>query len=185
MRLLSYLRDYFYRCGLWGNNMGRKILKFWIAVFAVIIAILLVLTCSMLVEAHENEEQNMHEFIEIVCEDRNICPELVEAIIETESNWNPNAQNGGCIGLMQISEKWHRERMQRLEVTDLTDPYGNILVGVDYLAELFDKYEDVGMVLLVYNGSSMANDYWDTGELSSYAEKILTRSAELERIHGK
>ena len=115
-----------------------------------------------------------------------ICPELLMAIIESESSGNPNAQNGNCKGLMQVSEKWHKDRMNRLGVADILDPYGNILVATDYLAELFEKYEDVGMVLMVFNGDSRAKDYWNgTAGLSKYAETILARSEVLERIHGK
>lgn len=136
------------------------------------------------VEAAERQEE-LEEYIEAVCEPRHICPELIEAIIERESRWNPKAVNGDCMGLMQISERWHRERMERLGVTDLFDPYDNILVGVDYMAELFEKYEDAGMVLMVYNGDSRAKDLQATGNLSEYAEWILNRSAELEREHGK
>lgn len=136
------------------------------------------------VEAAERQEE-LEEYIEAICEPRNICPELIEATIERESRWNPNAVNDDCMGLMQISEHWHRERMERLGVTDLFDPYDNILVGVDYMAELFEKYEDPGMVLMVYNGDSRAKDLQATGNLSEYAEWILTRSAELEREHGK
>lgn len=136
------------------------------------------------VEAAERQEE-LEEYIEYVCESRHICPELVEAMIERESRWNPNAINGDCMGLMQISERWHQERMERLGVTDLFDPYDNILVGVDYMAELFERYEDPGMVLMVYNGDSRAKDLQSTGNLSEYAEWILTRSAELEREHGK
>lgn len=136
------------------------------------------------VEAAERQEE-LEEYIEAICEPRNICPELIEATIERESRWNPTAVNGDCMGLMQISERWHRERMERLVVTDLFDPYDNILVGVDYMAELFEKYEDPGMVLMVYNGDSRAKDLQATGNLSEYAEWILTRSAELEREHGK
>ena len=75
--------------------------------------------------------------------------------------------------------------MERLGVTDLFDPYDNILVGVDYMAELFERYEDAGTFLMVYNGDSRAKDLQATGELSEYAEWILNRSAELERQHGK
>ena len=132
------------------------------------------------VEAAERQEE-LEEYIEAICEPRNICPELIEATIERESRWNPKAVNGDCMGLMQISERWHRERMERLGVTDLFDPYDNILVGVDYMAELFERYEDPGMVLMVYNGDSRAKDLQATGNLSEYAERILTRSAELER----
>ena len=111
--------------------------------------------------------------------------EELEFYIERESRWNPNAVNGDCMGLMQISERWHRERMERLGVTDLFDPYDNILVGVDYMAELFERYEDPGMVLMIYNGDSRAKNLQATGNLSEYADWILTRSAELERQHGK
>lgn len=136
------------------------------------------------VEAAERREE-LEFYIERVCEPVNICPELVQAIIERESRWNPNAVNGDCMGLMQISERWHRERMERLGVTDLFDPYDNILVGVDYMAELFERYEDPGMVLMIYNGDSQAKNLQATGNLSEYADWILTRSAELERQHGK
>ena len=136
------------------------------------------------VEAAERQEE-LEEYIEAICEPRHICPELIEATIERESRWNPSAVNGDCMGLMQISERWHRERMERLGVTDLFDPYDNILVGVDYMAELFERYEDPGMVLMVYNGDSRAKNLQATGELSEYAEWILNRSSELERQHGK
>lgn len=115
----------------------------------------------------------------------NICPELIEAIIEAESWGVPTAQNGSCKGLMQISEYWHRDRMERLGVTDLFDEYGNILVGTDLLHELFQTYGDVGIVLDIYNGNSQALQNRKNGILSEYAKKILERSAELERIHGK
>nr|DAF59544.1 MAG TPA: hypothetical protein [Siphoviridae sp. ctmIh35] len=136
------------------------------------------------VEAAERQEE-LEEYIEAICEPRHICPELIEATIERESRWNPKAVNGDCMGLMQISERWHRERMERLGVTDLFDPYDNILVGVDYMAELFEKYEDPGMVLMVYHGEKNAIEKASSGEISDYAEWILTRSAELEREHGK
>ena len=48
--------------------------------------------------------------------------------------------------------------------------------------ELFEKYEDVGIVLMVYHGEK---DAATKTELSDYADWILTRSAELERMNGK
>lgn len=136
------------------------------------------------VEAAERQA-DLESYIESICEPVNICPEFVEALIERESRWDPQAVNGDCIGLMQISERWHRERMQELGVKNLKDPLDNILVGVDYLRELFERYEDPGMVLMVYNGDSRAKNLQATGNLSEYADWILTRSAELERQHGK
>lgn len=104
------------------------------------------------------------------------------AIIERESSGRPDAESDGCKGLMQISDRWHKDRMERLKVTDIYDVDGNIHVGADYLAELFEKYEDVGIVLMVYHGEKNAAT---KTELSDYADWILTRSAELERMNGK
>lgn len=122
----------------------------------------------------------------------NICPELIQAIIERESNYNPNAKNGSCIGLMQVSEKWHTDRMEKLGVTDLYDPYSNILVGTDYLAELFNEAiengrgDDLYYVLMRYNlKTSTANSRWDAGDYSDYAIAVSERAAELERENGK
>ena len=112
-----------------------------------------------------------------------ICPELVMAIIERESEGDPNATNGSCKGIMQISEKWHADRMYRLGVTDIYDTVGNIHVGVDYLSELFLKYEDAETVLMVYHGEKDAASKASRGEISDYAKGILDRSEELERLH--
>ena len=112
-----------------------------------------------------------------------ICPELVMAIIERESEGDPNATNGSCKGIMQISEKWHADRMYRLGVTDIYDTVGNIHVGVDYLSELFLKYEDAETVLMVYHGEKDAASKASRGEISDYAKGILERSQELERLH--
>lgn len=159
--------------------MGSVRLRYKLFVILVV-AILL----SLVMDADAGAD-DFTEYIETVCEGYNICPELIEAVIERESGWDPKAENGGCIGLMQISQKWHKDRMERLGAKDLKNPYDNILVGVDYLAELFEKHEDVGWVLMTYNGDSRANRYLETGKLSEYAEWILERSAELEREHGK
>lgn len=115
-------------------------------------------------------------------EEYGICPELLMAMIEKESSGRPDVESGGCKGLMQISDRWHKDRMERLGVTDIYDQDGNIHVGADYLAELFEKYCDVGTVLMVYHGEKNAAT---KTELSDYADWILTRSAELERMNGK
>ena len=112
-----------------------------------------------------------------------ICPEFVMAIIERESTCDPKATNGSCKGLMQISEKWHVDRMDRLGVKDIYDTVGNIHVGVDYLSELFLKYEDAATVLMVYHGEKGAAEKARRGEISDYAKGILERSQELERLH--
>ena len=112
----------------------------------------------------------------------NICPELLQSIAFQESRFQADARNGGCTGLMQINPAWHEDRMRELGVTDLYDPEQNMEVAADYLQELFGRYEDVGTVLMVYHGESGAVSKIVP---SQYADEILTRSAELERAHGK
>lgn len=161
----------------------RKRMAIFLIFTAVCVSV--IMWAALVAEVRAEEKESWIDYIEIICQERSICPELVEAIIEAESSWNPKAQNGDCIGLMQVSESWHKGRMARLGITDLTDPYDNILVGVDYLSELFEQYEDVGAVLMKWNGDSRLSEYLKTGELSEYADKVLERSAELERLHGK
>ena len=107
------------------------------------------------------------------------------AIIEQESSGQADAVNGDYKGLMQISEHWHKDRMERLGVTDLYDPYSNILVGVDYLAELACECDDLYTVLMIYSGTADVIKRGETGDWSDYAKEVVQRSMELERLHGK
>lgn len=116
-----------------------------------------------------------------------ICPELIQAICWRESRFQPDAKNkaGTCIGIMQVYEKWHKDRMEKLGVTDLTDMRQNMTVAVDYLAELAEDSEDVAVALMRYHGEKDAKDKALAGEISDYAKDILEMSEHLEREHGK
>lgn len=115
-----------------------------------------------------------------------ICPELLEAVIEEESSGDPDAVGAaGEIGLMQVYPKYHLDRAERLGVSNLFSPKGNILVGADYLAELFREYEDMGTVLMIYNGTADAVELGEKGEYTEYAKSIIKRTEQLERLHKK
>lgn len=117
-----------------------------------------------------------------------ICPELLQALVERESTFYINATNGNCKGLAQISTRWHTERMERLGVTDIYEPYGNILVAADYLRELYNERQDddTYYVLMRYNMAiDTANQLYAAGEITDYARGIVKRAMELERLHGK
>lgn len=121
-------------------------------------------------------------------EEYNICPEFLIAVAKRESEFNPEAVNGSCVGLMQMSLKWHTDRMERCQVTEeeMWTVDGSMHVAADYLAELFEKYEDAALVLMIYNGDSRAELFAQGGcSMSSYASDILTYSRELEEKHGK
>ena len=96
---------------------------------------------------------------------------IVKALIEEESGWCESAEgdNGNSVGLMQIQERWHKERMKRLGVTDLYDPEQNITLGCDILSELVNKYGNYRDALSVYNSGN-------TVEGREYADRILSNA---------
>jgi len=132
-----------------------------------------------------SEQLQDHIFAE--CEKKGISPALVLAVIGQESQYDASAvgDGGNSVGLMQVQERWHRERMERLGCTDLQDPYQNITVGVDLLAELYNMNPDIYWVLMAYNGGT---DYADgmigANSYSSYAVEVVSTAEELERSMG-
>ena len=153
-----------------------------------IVVTIVVSMISTKVEATTNDtciSNEIQSIVEDVSAKYNVCPELILAIIEQESSGNPNAVNGDCKGLMQVSEKWHSDRMKKLGVKSLYDPSGNILVAADYISELADQWEDLAMVLDIYHGDSKAMWNYENGIVSKYAQGIIDRTKELEAKHGK
>lgn len=127
----------------------------------------------------------------IVCENYGVDYEMVFALIEKESEcrWNASGDGGTSWGYMQIARKWHKERMQRLNCADLTNPYQNVTVGIDYLKEIQDSLQEVPedvrpyYVLAVYNyGAAGAKEnLWNHGVYKySYNTAIMERAAQLK-----
>lgn len=131
--------------------------------------------------------EEIYEYAEIIGDEFNICPELLMALAERESCFQADAENGPCKGLLQVNATTHKQRFVDAgwSSNEWSDAYKNMYVGADYLHDLFEQYEDVGIVLGVYHGEKNAVSKGKSGKLSSYVTKILERSAELERIHGK
>lgn len=126
--------------------------------------------------------QDLQDHLIDICEARSIEPALALALIKTESGYNPSClgDNGNSKGLMQIQQRWHGARMEKLGCSDLMDPYQNITVGLDLFGDLLDYSDSVEWALMAYNGgSSYANKMRDSGRLSAYAEKVINESDRL------
>lgn len=118
------------------------------------------------------------DFIVEICDRYDFDPDLIRSIIWTESSFDPNAinYNGTCVGLMQVSKKWHTTRARNLGVEDLMDPYGNILTGVDLLSELRSQNSDLNWMLAAYNCSfAVANRNYESGIVGPYSELVQSR----------
>lgn len=113
-------------------------------------------------------ETNNH--IDKIAKRYGLNPDIVKALIEEESGWVASAEgdNGNSIGLMQIQERWHKERLTRLGITNLCDPEQNVTVGCDILSELLNKYGNYEDALSVYNSGN-------TEDGKAYAERILNK----------
>lgn len=102
---------------------------------------------------------------------------LIQAIIQVESNFDPNCvSSAGCVSLMQLSPYWQASRAAKLGVQDLCNPYNNILVGVDFLKDLYFNYanQDMPLTLMMYNMDfSSARAIRRNGGMSDYAREVF------------
>lgn len=100
------------------------------------------------------------------CEESGITYGLALAVIRKETEFqNVMGDNGNSYGYMQIQPRWHKERMERLGVTDLTDPYSNFRVGCDFLAELLSKYT-LEEALTAYNSGKPGRSEYATSVIN-------------------
>lgn len=117
-------------------------------------------------------------FVSNQCEKYNISPELIYSLMFHESTYKADALNGNCKGIMQINTSVHK-------IENPFDFYENVETGIKYLSELFEKYEEVDLVLAKWHGESKAQENYEKGEISGYVRKVLSMSEQLEREHGK
>lgn len=117
-----------------------------------------------------------------VCEKYGVPYALALAVIETESAFDPDADNGLCIGLMQINSvnfSW----LSELGI----DPHtyeGNVEAGVLILSRHMETYGDWHKALMAYNcGASGAANLWAQGYTSSgYSRSVIAKAETWQTI---
>lgn len=105
-----------------------------------------------------------------------LVPELLHAVIRTESGYDPSAvSSAGAIGLMQLMPG----TAARYRVTDIWDPVENVRGGAAYLRDLLDMFDqDLRLALAGYNAGENAVIKYDRQippypETQQYVRKVL------------
>ncbi len=105
-----------------------------------------------------------------------LLPELLHAVIRTESAYKPNAlSHAGACGLMQLMPA----TAERFRVTQIWDPAQNIEGGAAYLRFLLDLFDhDLRLALAGYNAGEGAvkrygNQIPPYKETQNYVRKVL------------
>lgn len=105
-----------------------------------------------------------------------LSPQLLEALIETESSGKMSAVNDSCYGICQINgDVWGY---------DYDTPEKQIDKACQILLMHLEKVEDISYALDKYNGHSKAYEYFMQGTSSEYSQKVLLRTYEIERAQG-
>ncbi|HET6200525.1 MAG TPA: lytic transglycosylase domain-containing protein [Candidatus Acidoferrales bacterium] len=105
-------------------------------------------------QASQGAPVKLASVVNKAAERNNVDPALVQAVIQNESAWNPNAVSPkGAFGLMQLIPS----TAERFGVGNVFDPAENIEGGTRYLRELLDRYHgDLKKSLAAYNAGEQA-----------------------------
>ena len=119
------------------------------------------------------------------CEEYGVPYSVALAVIEAESSFRPDAENGSCYGYMQINSINKSWLFQEIGLTNLEDPLQNLHSGIYMLGDLYGKYGDWHKVLVCYNcGETGAyNHYFSQGLTSSgYSRHVMELEAKWAEV---
>ncbi len=130
-------------------------------------------------EARPPKEAPYAALIRQVAARYGVDEDLVHAIVEAESDYNPRCvSKAGAMGLMQLMPATARA----LGLSDPWDPAQNLDGGVRYLRQLIERFKDIDLALAAYNaGPNAVSRYQGIPpypETQAYVRRVLHLLAE-------
>lgn len=108
------------------------------------------------------------------CEQYEVPPQLLFAVMEVESGFQTDAQNGACTGLMQIHSINLPYLQEQIGISDLSDPEQNIQAGAFILGGYLSRYNTEDSLMAYNLGEGGAKKQWEQGiHGTAYTEKVL------------
>jgi soluble lytic murein transglycosylase-like protein len=104
-------------------------------------------------DGDEGDETDTRAMLDPIIEEaaaaHGVDSDLVRAVIQTESRFDPRAQSGvGAKGLMQLMPR----TAQAVGISDPFDPRQNIFGGTKYLSQMLERYNgNTALALAAYN----------------------------------
>jgi len=133
-------------------------------------------------EISSSQAKKLAKLIIEECDNYEIDPSLVLAIIQVESNFSPTAvSDKGAIGLMQVMPSTAEYLAEKLGISisgkkGLHDPFLNVRLGIYYLSLLEGRFDNVEDALFAYYygpGRFESNRYV-TRKLPWYVRRVLS-----------
>lgn len=137
-----------------------------VILFPLVLLICLCTGCSKQALLKKVYPIKYQDYVEKYAEEYNLDKYLVYAVIKVESKFNPEAiSNAGAVGLMQVMEDTAKECNEKggfgYDIPeDLSNPEVNIRIGCYYLNLLYEKYGDMELAVMAYNGGKGNVDKW-------------------------
>ena len=129
---------------------------------------------------------SLQRYIYEICADENVPVALIMAMIEHESQFNPESvSKTDDYGLMQINEVNHTWLNEEYRCADMLDPYQNVFCGVKIIGSYLRAYDgDCTKALMAYNmgdyGAAKARESGITS--TAYTDKILALMPAYEEV---